>query len=500
MTCYGNQHDIALSSHNFAAIRGGGRKSLLPPRTVSLLAFLFAIAGGIFAVTPARAATPPSSDPPVAASAGSGGISQDGISQDGIPQDWAIYGQSTLMLQYHPGFGSRTPTGPQSLETGRRGNETFDATLYLGVRLWRGAEFWINPEADQGFGLQNTTGAAGYFSGEAYKVGQRDPYVRLPRAFLRQTVNLGGETEKIEPDLNVLGGSQTANRLVLTAGKFGVTDVFDTNKYAHDPRVDFANWALIDSGAFDYAADAWGSTYGASVEWYRDWWTLRAGLFDLSVTPNSKYLDMRPGHQFEVVVEAEERHTILGQPGKLKLLVYANRGQMVRLVDFTRAVATTGVAPGMASLRRLQTRTGFAVNLEQSLTGDLGMFARLSSSDGRYETFDFTDIDRSVAAGLVLQGTRWARPDDVAGVGIAFNEISRERLNFLRAGGLGVLVGDGKGLPANAGAEQLLEAYYNAAIVKALHVTLDYQILNHPAYNSGRGPVHVFGLRVRAQF
>ena len=418
---------------------------------------------------------------------------------DLTPQIWAIYGQSTVLMQYHPGFGSRTPTGPQSLETGRRGNETFDTTLYLGVRLWRGAEFWLNPEIDQGFGLQNTTGAAGYFSGEAYKVGQRDPYFRIPRGFFRQTINLGGETEKIDPDLNVLGGSQTANRLVFTAGKFSVPDIFDTNKYAHDPRVDFMNWALIESGAFDYAADSWGFTYGVAIEWYQNWWTLRAGLFDLSVTPNSKYLDGRPGRQFEAVVEAEERHTIFGQPGKLKLLVYANRGLMVRLNDFTRAAATSGATPDMASLRHRRTRTGIALNLEQSLVGDLGMFARLSVSDGRYETFDFTDIDRSAAIGLSLKGTRWGRPDDVVGVGFVFNEISRERLNFLRAGGLGVLIGDGAGYPANAGAEQIFETYYNIAVTKWLNVTFDYQVLNHPAYNAGRGPVHVFGFRLRTQ-
>ena len=50
---------------------------------------------------------------------------------------------------------------------------------------------------------------------------------------------------------------------------------------------DFMNWALIDTGTFDYAADAWGYTYGASAEWYQGSWTLRGGLFDLSVAPNT---------------------------------------------------------------------------------------------------------------------------------------------------------------------------------------------------------------------
>ena len=396
-------------------------------------------------------------------------------------------------------FGSSVPTGPQSLDPGRRGNETFDATLYAGLRLWSGAEIWINPEADQGFGLQNTLGVAGFTSGEAYKVGETDPYYRMDRVFIRQTIGLGGATEKVDADLNVLAGTQDANRIVITAGKFSVTDIFDTNKYAHDPRADFMNWSLIDSGAFDYAANSWGYTYGAAVEWTQNRWTLRAGLFDLSATPNSEHLDMRPGQQFEVVTEAEERHTISGQPGKLKLLLYVNRGLMARLNDFTQAVAATGVAPSLASLRHLNNRPGAALNLEQSLTGDVGMFARLSIADGRFETFEFTDIDQSAAAGLSIKGSRWGRDDDVVGAAFVVNEASRDRLNFFRAGGLGVLVGDGFGQPANAGPEQIFETYYNLAATKWLNVTVDYQLINHPAYNADRGPVHVFGFRLHTE-
>lgn len=415
------------------------------------------------------------------------------------PESWAVRGQSTFLFQYHPGFGTSVPTGPQSLDNGRRGDETFDATIYAGIRLWSGAEFWINPEVDQGFGLQDTLGIAGFTSGEAYKIGETDPYYRMTRAFIRQTIGLGGETEKVDPDANVLGGGQDKNRIVITFGKFSVTDIFDTNQYAHDPRADFMNWSLIDSGAFDYAADSWGYTYGVAIEWTQNWWTLRAGLFDLSATPNSEHLDLRFGQQFEGVAEAEARHTIFGQTGKLKLLLYVNRALMARLSAFTQIVAATGIAPTLASLRHLNNRPGAALNLEQSLTDDLGMFARLSAADGRYEAFDFTDIDQSAAMGLSVKGSRWSRSDDVAGAAFVVNEISRERLDFLRAGGLGILVGDGFGQPAIAGPEQIFETYYNLAATKWLNVTLDYQLVNHPGYNVGRGPVHVFGFRLHAQ-
>ena len=126
-------------------------------------------------------------------------------------------------------------------------------TVYLGVRPWSGAEIWIDPEIDQGFGLSNTLGFAGFPSGEAYKVGDKTPYLKLPRLFLRQTIDLGGERQSVDADANQLAGTESANRIVLTVGKFGVPDIFDTNKYAHDPRNDFLNWTLIDTGTFDYA-------------------------------------------------------------------------------------------------------------------------------------------------------------------------------------------------------------------------------------------------------
>ena len=130
-------------------------------------------------------------------------------------------------------------------------------------------------------------GAAGFPSGEAYKIGKNQPYARLTRLFIRQTVDLGGTEQTVEADANWLAGTRSADRVVIWLGKFSVVDVFDTNQYAHDSRQDFLNWAAIDAGTFDYAADAWGYTVGGAVEWYQSAWTLRAGLFDLSDVPNS---------------------------------------------------------------------------------------------------------------------------------------------------------------------------------------------------------------------
>lgn len=413
------------------------------------------------------------------------------------PEIWAIHGQGTLVSQFHPGF-SASFSGPNSLESTAQTRETFDLTLYGGVRPWPGAEFWVDPEVDQGFGLSNTLGVAGFPSAEAYKVGAWDPYARLPRVFLRQTVDLGGDSETVEADLNQLAMMQTANRVVLTMGKFSVVDIFDTNKYAHDPRNDFLNWSVVDAGNFDYAADAWGFTYGAAVEWYQDWWTIRSGLFDLSEHPNSKALDTVFPDQEQFDEEVEERHQLWGRPGKLKLLGFLSHARMGSYDAATAIALQTGTPADIAAVRKGHNKAGFALNLEQQLSDGLGAFARAGWTQGQYEAFDFTDIDKTVSLGLSLAGKRWGRDDDTVGLAYAINDASAAAKRFFAAGGLGILVGDG--MLVHSGPENLIEAYYNWAAIGALKVTADYQFIANPAYNRDRGPVSVFGLRLHLEY
>jgi high affinity Mn2+ porin len=414
-----------------------------------------------------------------------------------LEETWAIHGQSTYTQEFQPAF--RSPyQGPQSLPPPTNGRETFDATIYGGFRPWQGAEIWINPEVDQGFGLGNSFGVAGYVSGEAYKLGQNDPYYRMSRAFFRQTIDLGGEIQKVDPDLNQLGGSQTANRVVITIGKYSVVDIFDTNKYAHDPRNDFLNWSVLDVGTFDYAADAWGATYGAAAEWYQDWWTVRVGLFDMSNVPNSIVLSLPLIHQNQFVAEVEERHTLWDQPGKLKFLYWLTRANMGSYSDAVALAAATGTTPSTSAVRNYRSKYGVVLNLEQQLMPDLGMFARVGWTQGGIEEYDFTDIDQSVQIGLSLQGTRWGRPDDTVGLAAVANQISHDGKVYLAAGGLGGIIGDGQ-LP-EAGPEQIIETYYSFAAFSFAKVTGDYQFVNNPAYNRQRGPVSVFALRLHAEF
>jgi high affinity Mn2+ porin len=149
-----------------------------------------------------------------------------------------FHGQTTFVWQGYPAM--RSPyAGTNSLPGTGQGRETSDLTLYAGIRMWRGAELWLSEEFNQGFGLANSRGVAGFPSGEAFKLGTSYPYTRLQRAFLRQTIDLGGESEKVDADLSEFAGSRTANRLVITVGRFEVPDIFDTNKYANSAETDF---------------------------------------------------------------------------------------------------------------------------------------------------------------------------------------------------------------------------------------------------------------------
>jgi high affinity Mn2+ porin len=320
----------------------------------------------------------------------------------------------------------------------------------------------------------------------------------MSRAFFRQTIDLGGDTQKVDPDLNQLGGTQTANRVMLTVGRISVADIFDTNKYAHDPRGDFLNWSIIDAGAFDYAADAWGSTYGAAAEWYQDWWTARVGLFDMSSVPNSTALSLPLLHQSQFVAELEERHTVWDQPGKLKFLYWLTRGNLGTYEDALALAAATGTTPSTSAVRNYRSKYGHVLNLEQQLTPDVGLFARVGWTQGSVEEVDFTDIDQSLSIGLSLAGKRWGRPDDTVGLAGAVNQISHAAKKYLAEGGLGGIIGDGQ-LPM-AGPEQIIETYYSYAAFSFAKVTGDYQLVNNPAYNRQRGPVSVFALRLHAAF
>src|SRR5262249_13788728 len=148
------------------------------------------------------------------------------------------------------------------------------------------------------------------------------------RAFLRQTWALGGGREKIESDANQLAGTTDRNRLVLTVGKLSLQDLFDDNAYSHDARTQFLNWSLMTYGAWDFAADARGYSWGFALEYFGEGWALRAGRFMMPKQSNGLALNPRIFYSFGDQIELERSHTLGGRAGKLRLLTFRNQADM----------------------------------------------------------------------------------------------------------------------------------------------------------------------------
>ncbi|HTJ97170.1 MAG TPA: carbohydrate porin, partial [Rhodocyclaceae bacterium] len=144
-----------------------------------------------------------------------------------------------------------------------------------------------------------------------------------------------------------------------------------------------------------------------------------------------------------------------------------------------------------------QIKYGLGVNAEQAVNDSLGVFMRAMKADGHTETYAFVEADASVSFGASLKGTAWGRGQDTVGFGLARNMLSKDRRNYLAAGGVSFFIGDGA---LNYRAEDAVEIYYNWNVVKHLWLTADYQHIRNPGYNADRGPVNVVGMRMHAEF
>ncbi len=406
---------------------------------------------------------------------------------------WEIHGQTTYLPQGYPRFRALY-TGTNSLTPAPQAQATWRNSLSLNARLWEGGEVYYNPELLQGFGLNDTVGAAGFPNGEAQKSNFPYPHYNTSRLFLRQTFGFGGEQEELACGPGQLSGKVDVSRLTVQAGKFAVLDVFDGNSYAKDTRKDFMNWSMWAPGAFDYSADKVGLTYGATAELNQKQWALRSGYFLMQSVSNANSFDTKVFERGTYALELETRFSLFSQPGKLRTIAWLNSA-------FSGSYRETLNNPAF-NLDIAQTRTGrikygYVVSLEQALTDEVGVFGRWSWNDGKTEIMAFTDIDASLSLGASIKGTRWGRPDDVIGIGGAINALSRDHRDFIAAGGLGVLIGDGQ---LNYRRERILESYYAFALNKQLTLTGDYQLITNPAYNADRGPVHVFSGRLHGEF
>lgn len=412
-----------------------------------------------------------------------------------VPQRWNMHGQVTGVWQGYGRF--RSPyEGDNSLRGGGQSKETVSVTGSLGVLIGPGLEFYLNPEIFQGFGLSQTHGLGGFSNGEAQKGGSAEPKGYIARAFFRKTIGLGGETESVADDFNQLAGTRDVSRLTFTLGRFAVNDIFDQNSYAHDARANFLNYAVWASGAFDYAADQKGYGIGGIVELNQKSWAFRTGFFRQPIHSNAQSLSWDIGRQGQLLSELEFRYALYGRGGIVRMLGWGARSNAG---SYSEAVADPIFDPeqSIVNTRRIRTQYGYGVNLEQSITNDLGVFGRWSWRDARADVMSWADMDRSFSLGLSLKGAAWGRPQDTVGVAGAINGLSRDHRLYSAAGGLGVTIGDGR---LSYSGETIVETFYSIGLRTNQTLTLDYQYISNPAYNSDRGPISLFAVRAHGQF
>jgi high affinity Mn2+ porin len=409
-------------------------------------------------------------------------------------EDWSLHGQATEILQGYPSFPA-SYSGANSLSPESQWKNTTTATLFLGRRLWEGAEVYMDRELYEGKGLDDALGVAGFPNGEANKAGSWPIKTNDARLFIRQVIGLGGPTEQIAADQNQLAEKEDISRITFTAGKFAATDIFDNNSYTHDPRTQFLDWSLMDSAAWDYPANSRGYTNGLAAELNQEHWAVRYGVFMEPEEPNQSDLVFHGANNVGQVAELEERYKIDGNPGKLHFLVFYNRN---READYSDALGMPDVNAAIADARSYGgVKYGFAINAEQQLADGIGAFARLSWNNGQTEEWMFTDVSESAAIGLSLDGKRWEQEGDVWGIAGVINGISADQRAFLEQGGYGILIGDGQ---LSYSPEAILETYYSIKITQYAALTPDYQFIANPGYNTARGPVNVFSARLHVAF
>jgi high affinity Mn2+ porin len=428
----------------------------------------------------------------LAAAAGDGANSVTNNSPDidrASEQSWSWHVQNTVVVQYHPGFPSRY-SGFNSLSSANEVKETVSLDLLVGVRLWRGAEFHVDGLMWQGFGLTDTRGVDGFPNGEAFRLGTEVPNVNLTRVFIRQTIGLGGEQEDVEDDQFQLAGKRDNSRVTLTLGRMSSKDIFDNNAYANDSRTQFMNWALMANEAWDYPGDSLGYISGFAAELNQSKWAVRYGFFQMPRVSNGTALDDHFLEAWGMVTELEGRYEIGGHAGAVRLLGFLNRAHMG---SYQEAIDNPARPADIESTRSYRYKYGVGVNIEQELAKNVGAFTRLGWSDGENEAWVFSDVDRTATLGISVKGEWWKRPDDTFGLAGVLNGLSRVHRDFFAAGGVGILAGDGA---LTYGLEEILETYYDFQVWKTIHVSLDYQFINHPAFNRDRGPVSVLGARL----
>jgi high affinity Mn2+ porin len=418
--------------------------------------------------------------------------------QDSIKKDsrFNLHFQTTYIYQFKPSFHSPYE-GENSLTGEKEKENSITATLFAGLGLWRGAAVYVNPEVAGGSGLSGALGMAGSSNGETFRVGSPSPTFYWGRYFLQQTFNFGKEKILLDDEANQLSSYTSPSYLNLYFGKFSLGDLFDNNEYSNSPRTQFMNWALMNNGAWDYAANVRGYTYSLAAELQLNSMNYKLSFATLPKEANGEKLntDFKDSFALAVNVEVDKAYSLNSKKGNIRVLVYHNKANMG---NYEEAIKMS--APDITATRELgRTKWGFGLNFDQELSKHIGLFGRLGWNDGNNETWAFTEIDRTISSGMSFSGSAWKRQADNAGIAIVINGLSKDHIHYLERGGSGFILGDGA---LNYGLESIAELYYNIkpSLKLPLWITGDYQFALNPGYNRDRGPVSIFSVRVHTEF
>jgi high affinity Mn2+ porin len=411
-------------------------------------------------------------------------------------ESWNLFYQATSIGQYHGTF--RSPySGPNSLQDYPERDVSLTSTLFFGWRIDSNTALYFDPEIAGGRGLSNVLGIANSPNGEMPRIDSATPKPYIARLYVMHDFAFGSNKETVSSDENQLAGDRSVNRYTVVAGRFTVTDFFDNNQYTHDPRTQFMGWGTMYNGAWDYAADTRGYTWGWVLELHTRRWALRYASAAEPRYANGMQFDRRLLRDRSDMFEGEVHYGSGVHAGAVRLLSFLNHTDSGSYAAALQFANRTGTTPDINSVLRVGTlKYGFGVNLEQALSNDLGVFARLGWNDGKTESFAFTAIDRLASSGLSLRGARWKRPFDSVATALTVSGLSAVHAEYLARGGLDFIIGDGR---LNYAPECVWEAYYNARIFSGLFATLDIQRVVNPAYNQDRGPVWIPSLRLHVE-
>ena len=412
-------------------------------------------------------------------------------------QRWNLFWQATSIGQYHGTF--RSPyEGANSLQDRSEYNSSLTTTLFFGLRPEKDTELYFDPEVAGGRGFSNVTGIANFPNGELPRVASVTPKPYLARLYIQHDFGWGSERESFESEENQLAGSRPVNRYTVVVGRFTVTDFFDNNRYTHDPRTQFMGWGIMYNGAWDYPADTRGYTWGLLQELHTANWSLRYAAAMEPKVANGEQFDHRVLRDRGDNFEEERRYSIGKHQGAIRALEFLLHTDSGSYQEALKLSGETGTTPSVVATREVgRLKYGFGLNLEQEITSVIGVFSRLGWNDGRTESFAFTAIDRLASGGVSITGTRWRRRFDVAATELTVSGLSSVHAQYLAAGGLDFLIGDGR---LRYGPEYVWETYYSARVLPGFFAAIDLQRVDNPAYNQDRGPVWVPSLRLHLEF